>query len=123
MNASTSVNLERTRVEARWSRNFILPAPADGSSRTTSDTLTSLTHWQDRSNRFGGSYGLDVDIKQHRLVNQRVSAYYNSQCCGLNVDWQSTPGGFAPSNRQLNVGFTLAGIGSFSNPFGSFGGR
>jgi hypothetical protein len=28
-----------------------------------------------------------------------------------------------PSNRQFSVSFTLAGLGSFSNPLGGFGGR
>jgi hypothetical protein len=27
-----------------------------------------------------------------------------------------------PSDRRFGISFTLAGIGSFSNPFGSFGG-
>jgi hypothetical protein len=27
-----------------------------------------------------------------------------------------------PSDTRFNISFTLAGIGTFSNPFGSFGG-
>jgi hypothetical protein len=52
-------------------------------------------------------------------------AYYNSQCCGIAFDWQSRSLPFfgIPVDRRWNVSFTLAGIGTFSNPLGSFGGR
>jgi hypothetical protein len=46
----------------------------------------------------------------------------------VNFDYQtrSTPllvGRGVPSNHQFAVSFSLAGIGSFANPLGSFGGR
>ena len=40
------------------------------------------------------------------------------------LTWQTitTPLLSIPSDRRLGISFTLAGIGSFANPLGSFGG-
>jgi len=61
------------------------------------------------------------------FVQQRVLAFYNSQCCGLSVDLQMRDIAYLglprQTVRQINFSFTLAGIGSFANPLGSFGGK
>jgi hypothetical protein len=51
-----------------------------------------------------------------------------AQCCGLQVDFQkfnypSAAGFPIPSDRRINVSFVLAGLGTFSNFFGAFGGN
>jgi hypothetical protein len=49
-----------------------------------------------------------------------------AQCCGLQLEFQkfhlvsSAP---IPSDRRFNVSFVLAGLGTFSNFFGAFGGN
>ena len=54
--------------------------------------------------------------------------YYNAQCCGVTMEFQnfdlSGLGSRAPvqQDRRFNIGFTLAGIGTFSNFFGALGG-
>ena len=53
--------------------------------------------------------------------------YYNAQCCGFALEFQqynltgisSSP---VPADSRFNFTITLAGIGSFSNPFGAMGG-
>ena len=81
-----------------------------------------------RNNHLGGSYRFTYDVQDGAFVEQRLGAYYNSQCCGVSIDWQKmdtplwTPQGI-PTNTMFGISFTLAGIGSFSNPLGSFGGR
>ena len=59
------------------------------------------------------------------FLNQRIAASYNSQCCGISFDWQSitSPLFRSGADRRFGLSFTLAGIGSFSNPLGSFGGQ
>ena len=53
-------------------------------------------------------------------------ASYSAQCCGVTVDYQTISArrfgvhGY-PADRRFGISFSLAGIGSFSNPFGSFG--
>jgi hypothetical protein len=65
-------------------------------------------------------------VRRSLLVQQRVGVFYNSQCCGISVDYQAreVPAGLLTSitrNRSFNFAFTLGGLGSFSNPLGSFG--
>ena len=77
--------------------------------------------------RLGGTYGFNYDLRQHGFLQQRITGYYNSQCCGLAVDYQMVNvSQFALSrafqrDRRLAITFTLAGIGSFSSPLGAFG--
>ena len=50
-----------------------------------------------------------------------------AQCCGVQVEYQQfnfpdTAGFPLSSDRRINFGFVLAGLGTFSNFFGAFGG-
>jgi hypothetical protein len=75
--------------------------------------------------KLGGTVQFNYDIGRSTMLNQRYIANYSAQCCGLMVEFQSFnyPGGFVlPQDRRFNVSFTLAGIGNFSNFFGTFGG-
>ena len=62
------------------------------------------------------------------LMDQRIVGYYNAQCCGVVVEYQqynypqySTYA--VPQDHRFNIGFTLAGLGTFSNFLGAFGGN
>jgi hypothetical protein len=58
-------------------------------------------------------------------MQQRIVAFYNAQCCGITVDYQTVNlshlGVGVEKDRRFGISFTLAGIGSFSNPMGAFG--
>ena len=76
---------------------------------------------------YGGSVLFNYDIARSTLLSQRYIGFYNAQCCGVSVEYQSfnyppTPGFYLPNDRRFNMSFTLAGVGSFSNFFGAFGG-
>ena len=79
-------------------------------------------------NRVGGSVSFNYDVKLTTLLNQRYVAFYNAQCCGVQFEYQAfnypnNPNQFLlPRDRRFNMSFTLAGVGSFSNFFGAFGG-
>ncbi len=81
-----------------------------------------------KGNRFGGTYAFYYDIGRSTMLDQRIVGYYNAQCCGIVFEYQqynfpqfST---FAvPQDRRFNIGFTLAGLGTFSNFLGAFGGN
>ena len=78
---------------------------------------------------FGVTYVFNYDLKLNSFVNQRIIANYNSQCCGLAIEYQrynfGTAAGAAgvPQDRRFNISFTLAGIGTFSDILGAFGGQ
>jgi lipopolysaccharide assembly outer membrane protein LptD (OstA) len=78
-------------------------------------------------NRLGGTYTFNYDLRRDRFLQQRYLFYYNAQCCGFGVEYQtynfngSVRG--VTQDRRFNLSFTLAGIGTFSNFLGAFGGQ
>ena len=89
--------------------------------------LNSYTSLRTPSNTFGGAYQFNYDINRGRFLQQRVLAYYNAQCCGVSIEYQSF--NFAglgtrvrvDQDRRFNLSFTLAGLSTFSNMLGAFG--
>jgi LPS-assembly protein len=79
--------------------------------------------------RRGASYSFNYDLRRDTFLQQRYTAYYNAQCCGIAVEYQSfnLSGSFAglgiTEDHRFNLSFTLAGVGTFSNLFGAFGGQ
>ena len=78
-------------------------------------------------NQIGGTVQFNYDIGRSTMLNQRYIANYNAQCCGIAIEYPvvQLPGAgptvSVPQDRRINFAFTLAGIGSFSNFFGTFG--
>jgi LPS-assembly protein len=75
-----------------------------------------------KDNRFGGLYAFNYDVLRSFMVNQRITGFYNAQCCGLALEYQTynfPPGtsiSIIPSDHRFFMSFTLAGLGNFS-PF------
>ena len=91
-------------------------------------TLNSFTNVRARGNKWGGVYQFNWDVQLGRMVQQRMLYYYNAQCCGFSVEYQTynlgNLGFFrtrAAQDKRLNVSFTLAGLGTFANLLGAFG--
>jgi LPS-assembly protein len=125
MSASGSVQSRQVQVTTGWSRRLViaeLPGFDEGRSYHSLDASTTV---RTDNNRAGGTYSFNFDVKNTAFIQQRIVAYFNSQCCGVSFDWQSisVPLLGLPADRRFGISFTLAGIGSFSNPMGSFGGR
>jgi LPS-assembly protein len=125
INASGALESLHARVSAGWAKKFVVPGLDGYDALTATNALNASTTIKTRTNNLGGTYDFYFDVKNGGFLQQRVMAYYNSQCCGISVDWQSyqTPNLAVAANRTFAVAFTLAGIGSFSNPLGSFGAR
>ena len=78
-----------------------------------------------REGRVRGTYDLSWSISQGYIVSQRINAAYMAQCCGLQFEFQryNYPTSYViPADRRFNFSFVLAGLGTFSNFFGAFGG-
>jgi hypothetical protein len=92
------------------------------SSLTWSSSATLL------DGRARGMYGLTWDIGRSGVLNQSVGFSYLAQCCGIQAEFQkfkfpqSVAGFPIPSDKRFNVSFILAGLGTFSNFLGAFGG-
>ncbi|MCY4119323.1 MAG: hypothetical protein OXG72_00170, partial [Acidobacteria bacterium] len=75
-----------------------------------------------------GLYEFNYDLLRGRHLQQRIRVEYNAQCCGVRVEYQFF--NFAglghraviPKDRRINLSFTLAGLGTFANVLGAFGG-
>ena len=118
----------RLSTTAGWSqRRFIEGLRGFNNPNRLDHYLNSYTSMRNRSNTLGGGYQFNYDILRNRYLQQRLLVYYNAQCCGVSVEYQtfdfSGLGSRAPvpQDRRFNLTFTLAGLGTFANVFGAFG--
>jgi hypothetical protein len=111
--SSSNVTFSRTRVTP-------LTEP--------SSYLSASTSLNFRQSRFRSLYSLSWDIARGYIVSQRASQSYLAQCCGFEIEFQNFNyrGAIASpisADRRMNFSFILAGLGTFSNFFGAFGGQ
>lgn len=91
--------------------------------------VSTSTSLRLREGRFTGSYALSWDIGRSYVVSQTAQTTYMAQCCGFQVEFQQfnfpeTVGIPLPSDRRINFGVVLAGLGTIpGNLFGAFGGQ
>ena len=118
------------QASAGWSQRRYIPGLPGFDVRSAADHyLNAVTTVRTAGNKIGGTYSFNYDLLHDRFLQQRYLAYYNAQCCGVGVEYQSFnfQGGFAglaiPRDNRFNISFTLAGIGTFSNFFGALSGQ
>lgn len=111
-----------------WSRQAFSQRTPTGAVILANNILQTSADFRLRQSRFGGVVTYNYDISRSTLLNQRYVGFYNAQCCGVSFEYQSfhypsnNPNFLLPQDRRFNMSFTLAGVGSFSNFFGAFGG-
>jgi LPS-assembly protein len=118
------------RASAGWSLNRYIPdLPGFDVRESATHYLTTATVVRKPGNAFSASYDFNFDMRRKDFLNQRFIAHYNSQCCGIAVEYQKFNFGTraavvgVPKDHRFNLSFTLAGIGTFSDLFGAFGGQ
>jgi LPS-assembly protein len=128
--ATGIVNATHVQASVGWSRRrFLANLPGFDNPDLADHYINASTTVRGLRNRIGGTYAFNYDIRQNFFLQQRYLAYYNAQCCGVAVEYQTfnflgrvAPFGI-PQDRRFNISFTLAGIGTFSNFLGAFGGQ
>ena len=117
------------QTSAGWSqRRYIPELPGFNDPNQASNYLNADVTLRGAGNRVGGGYAFNYDLRRDAFLQQRIVAFYNTQCCGVGVEYQTfnltgtTTGVLVPKDRRFNLSFTLAGIGTFSNLLGAFGG-
>ena len=115
-----------TQVTAGWRKRPVIPGQLGFEENAATNSLYANASFKFLQNRVGGSYGFDYDFRAQAFRQQRWIGYYNAQCCGISIDYQNAVVGDLEfpnpvTDRRFGVSFTLAGIGSFVNPFGAFG--
>jgi LPS-assembly protein len=112
---------------AGWSQTRFIPGYNTEASAT--HFINAAATGRRPGGAVAGTYVFNYDVKLQSFVNQRLIASYNTQCCGVAVEYQKFNYGTAasavgvPRDRRFNISFTLAGIGTFSDIFGAFGGQ
>jgi LPS-assembly protein len=127
LNASGTFRAALADLSLGWTKRQYIPGLKNFDNPDLADNfLNGGTSFRRPNGHLGGTYAIQYDLRRSRVVQQRLGVFYNSQCCGISVDYQRQElitGTFNQQNNRFNFAFTLAGIGSFSNPLGSFGGR
>jgi hypothetical protein len=118
--ASGTSTYRAAQVNVGWTRT-------NYENQFSQSALNAASTFNLRNGRLGGTYAFDWDISRGYLIQQRWIGFYNAQCCGITFEYQQfkyAPLSVAgiPQDKRFNLGFTLAGIGTFSNFFGAFGG-
>jgi LPS-assembly protein len=118
------------QTSAGWSLRRYIPGLAGFDNKDLADHyLNGMANLRGFGNKIGGNYTFNYDLRHTKFLQQRYLAYYNAQCCGVGIEYQSFnfAGGFAGipilRDNRFNVSFTLAGIGTFSNFFGALSGQ
>jgi hypothetical protein len=118
LSAGGGVNGRAASVSANYSKRSV----------DDSDFLSGTTTVRWLDGRASGTYALSWDIGRGYVVSQSILGSYLAQCCGLQIEFQKfnypeSTGIPIASDTRFNFGFVLAGLGTFSNFFGAFGGQ
>ena len=128
---SASGTLDHPFVDltAGWSKRQVIPGLQNFSDpASASHFLNVRANVHQPNNHLGGVFEFNYDVLNNYFLQRKYRMFYNSQCCGVAFELQtvdlshfsSLP--FATNDRRMAISFTLAGIGTFSNPLGAFGG-
>src|SRR5262249_37200654 len=121
ISASGTFTLRTTlQTQVGWSkRAYIAELNGFNDPRYLDHFINSGTTFRTRDNRYGVTYTFNYDVLNSSLLQQRITGFYNAQCCGLAMEYQTyNYGAFStlPPDRRFFLSFTLAGLGNFS-PF------
>jgi LPS-assembly protein len=116
----------RLVATASWSkRAFIEQLPGFNDPAYLDQYVSTAVNLHTRENRVGGVYSVNYDLLRSRLLQQRLTGFYNAQCCGVAFEYQTyNLSGTAlavPVDRRFFMSFTLAGLGNFSPFSGAMG--
>src|SRR5262245_47316360 len=116
------------QLASTWSkRGFIPQLPGYNNPDFLDQAINAQTTLHTANNRLGGIYSFNYDILHKNILQQRLSGFYNAQCCGIafeyqTVNWGSLSNAPITSDHRFFMSFTLAGLGNFSPFNGALGG-
>jgi len=121
----------RLQTNFGWSKQGYIPQLVNsGFDVLTSlqNTLNGGANVHTKDNHYGTIYNYTYDVTNSTMLQQSISAFYNSQCCGIAFQYQSfnyagvTGGLPVPADHRFFLSFTLAGLGNFSPMNGAMSG-
>jgi LPS-assembly protein len=106
-----------------WSKKaFIEQLAGFNDPRNLDHSINGTANLRTTNNKYGAMYSFSYDVLHGGMTNQRMTGFYNAQCCGLALEYQtynyvgSSINSPIPSDHRFFMSFTLAGLGNFS-PF------
>jgi LPS-assembly protein len=112
-----------------WTKRGYIPELPGFNDRTALDQSINVSSTvRTRDNKYGSIYSANYDVLRSTMIQQRISGFYNAQCCGIAFEYQNYhfAGGFGAASiaadHRFFMSFTLAGLGNFSPFNGALGG-
>ncbi len=114
----------RLQTQFGWSKRAFIPELQGFNDPNFLDHyINGSVNAHAKDNRIGGLYSFNYDVLHSSMLQQRMTGFYNAQCCGLAFEYQtfnfsgiSSLSGIVPADHRFFLSFTLAGLGNFS-PF------
>ncbi len=121
LSLNTNYNwVQRLQTSVGWSRSFyIAELPGFNNRDNLNNYLNVAASTRTQDNKYGLNTSLSYDVRRSTMTQERISAFYNAQCCGIAFEYQRynyPESYFLPSDNRFFLSFTLAGLGNFS-PF------
>jgi LPS-assembly protein len=110
---------QQVQATLGWSKKALIPGLAGFDDPASLDHyINGSTTVRMRDNKYGTTYSFNYDILKSTMLQQSITGFYNAQCCGLAMQYQSYNSSYSqlPSDHRFFLSFTLAGLGNFS-PF------
>jgi LPS-assembly protein len=108
------------QAQAGWSKRAFVENLSGFNDKNNLDHFVNGSGtFRTRDNKYGTTYTFNYDVLHSALLQQRLTGFYNAQCCGLAMEYQTVNyGSFSniPADHRFFLSFTLAGLGNFS-PF------
>jgi LPS-assembly protein len=123
ISAQAGYSTPNVQASVGWSKRAFIEQLAQFNNPATLDhSITGSTNLRTRDNKYGLNYSAGYDVRHGGITTQRLTGFYNAQCCGLAIEYSTfnylgvntlSP---IPSDHRFFMSFTLAGLGNFS-PF------
>ena len=112
----------RIATSAGWTKRAFVPGLVGNNIPEQLDHyINGSANAHTLDNRLGTLYSFNYDVLRSKMTQQRITAFYNAQCCGIAFEYQTYNYGTQsaspiPLDQRFFLSFTLAGLGNFS-PF------
>jgi LPS-assembly protein len=109
-------------VSLNWTKTaYIAQLAGFNNPDNLTQYLNGSTNIHTPDNRYGSLYSFNIDVLHSAVLQQRITGFYNAQCCGVSAEYQTYNLSGVSSisgsvDRRFFISFTLAGLGNFS-PF------
>ena len=110
-------------TSAGWhKRGYIPELPTFNDPTLLNQSVDASANLRTRDSKYGTIYSFNYDVLHSNLIQQRLTGFYNAQCCGLAFEFQKWNFGNGTFDRRFFMSFSLAGLGNFSPFNGALGG-